>query len=308
MTISAGMVKELREKTGAGMMDCKKALSEENGDIEKAVEWLRKKGLSSAAKKSGRAAAEGLVGVATEGTRGAIVEINAETDFVSRNTDFQDFVRDTASIALSSSSSDKTSIEGADYPGAGKSVSEQLTSLIATIGENMVFRRNDALSVDNGTVVSYIHGATADGLGRIGVLVALESTGDASALQQLGKNLAMHVAATGPQAANVEDLDSAIVDAERKMYEAQAKESGKPEAVIEKIIEGRIRKFYEQVVFVEQDFVMDPDHKVKDVVEKTAKEIGAPIQVKGFVRFTLGEGVEKEEKDFAAEVAEQLGQ
>jgi len=303
--ITAAQVKELREKSGAGMMDCKKALSENNGDIEAAVDWLRKKGLAAAAKKAGRVAAEGLVGVAASGNKGAMVEINAETDFVARNDQFQDFVRKTTEIAVFIGG-DAEKIKSSAYPGGG-TVSEKLTNLIATIGENMSFRRSIGLSVANGVVASYVHNATAPGLGKIGVLVALESTGDKDKLVALGKQLAMHVAAASPMSLSVAELDPAAIERERGVLAEQAKTSGKPDNVIAKMVEGRLRKFYEDVVLLEQVFVVDGESRVSAVVEKAAKEIGAPVKVAGFKRFALGEGIEKKADDFAAEVAAQAG-
>ncbi len=303
--ITAAQVKELREKSGAGMMDCKKALSENNGDIEAAVDWLRKKGLAAAAKKAGRVAAEGLVGVAASGNKGAMVEINAETDFVARNDQFQDFVRKTTEIAVTTGG-DAEKIKGAAYPGGG-TVTEKLTNLIATIGENMSFRRSIGLSVANGVVASYVHNATAPGLGKIGVLVAIESTGDKDKLAALGKQLAMHVAAASPMSLSVAELDPAAIERERGVLAEQAKTSGKPDNVIAKMVEGRLRKFYEDVVLLEQVFVVDGESRVSAVVEKAAKEVGAPVKVAGFKRFALGEGIEKKADDFAAEVAAQAG-
>jgi len=303
--ITAALVKELREKSGAGMMDCKKALTENGGDIEAAVDWLRKKGLAAAAKKAGRVAAEGLVGVAASGTQGAMVEINAETDFVARNDQFQDFVRKTTEIAVSNSG-DAEKIKTAAYPGGG-TVTDKLTNLIATIGENMSFRRSVGLSVTNGVVASYVHNATGPGLGKIGVLVALESTGDKEKLLALGKQLAMHVAAASPMSLSVAELDPAAIERERSVLAEQAKTSGKPDNVIAKMVEGRLRKFYEDVVLLEQVFVVDGESRVSAVVEKAGKEIGAPVTVAAFKRFALGEGIEKKVDDFAAEVAAQAG-
>ncbi|MBM3537172.1 MAG: elongation factor Ts [Alphaproteobacteria bacterium] len=303
--ITAALVKELREKSGAGMMDCKKALSENNGDIEAAVDWLRKKGLAAAAKKAGRVAAEGLVGVAAGGNKGAMVEINAETDFVARNDQFQDFVRKTTDIAVASGG-DAEKIKTAAYPGGG-TVSEKLTNLIATIGENMSYRRSVGLSVGSGVVASYVHSATAPGLGKIGVLVALESTGDKEKLAALGKQLAMHVAAANPMSLSVAELDPAAIERERGVLAEQAKASGKPDNVIAKMVEGRLRKFYEDVVLLEQVFVVDGESRVSAVVERAGKEVGAPVKVTAFKRFALGEGIEKKVDDFAAEVAAQAG-
>jgi elongation factor Ts len=303
--ITAALVKELREKTGAGMMDCKKALTETAGDVETAVDWLRKKGLAAASKKAGRVAAEGLIGVATQGIKGAMVEVNAETDFVGRNDQFQDFVRKVAEIAVGTGN-DIEKLKTAAYPGGG-TVADKLTSLIATIGENMSLRRVETFSVGTGAVATYVHSAAAPGLGKIGVVVALESTGDKEKLAALGKQLAMHIAAAGPQSISVSELDPATVARERAVLTDQAKASGRPDNVIEKMVEGRLRKFYEDVVLLEQLFVVDGESRVSAVVEKASKEIGAPIKVAAFRRFALGEGIEKKEENFAAEVAAQLG-
>lgn len=304
--VTAGLVKELREKTGAGMMDCKKALVENDGDVEQAVDWLRKKGLAAAAKKAGRTASEGLVGVAAKGNSGAIVELNSETDFVSRNEEFQGFVKGLVDVAVTTGGDlDKTL--SADYPGAGHSVEEQTTAMIARIGENLVLRRSDGLSVPEGVVSTYVHNQTAPGMGKIGVLVGLESSGDPEKLDALGRQLAMHICAAVPQAVTRDEVDASSLERERSVLADQARASGKPENIIDKMVEGRLRKFYEEVVLLEQTYVIDGESKVSDAVEAAAKDIGAPIKVTGFVRLALGEGVEKEEKDFAAEVAEQVG-
>jgi elongation factor Ts len=286
-------------------MDCKKALTETDGDIEVAVDWLRTKGLAAAAKKSGRVAAEGLVAALTSGTVGAVVELNSETDFVARNDEFQGFVRTLAELSLSNSD-DLDAIKALDYPDTGRTVEEQLTHNIATIGENMNLRRAARLQVGSGAVVPYVHNAVASGLGKIGVLVALESSGDADKLSDLGKQIAMHVAAAAPQSLSTDDLDPASVERERSVLVEQAKDSGKPDEIIEKMVEGRLRKFYQEVVLLEQTFVVDNETKIAKVVENAAKEIGAPVTLTGFVRFQLGEGIEREESDFAAEVAAQL--
>jgi elongation factor Ts len=304
--ITAGLVKELREKTGAGMMDCKRALGETAGDIETAIDWLRKKGLAAAAKKAGRVAAEGLVGVATGGVAGAAVEVNSETDFVARNEAFQDFVRNLAGLALDKGD-DLEALKAAAYPGESRTVAEQLTHLVATIGENMNLRRAKRLTVGKGAVVSYVHNALTAGLGKIGVLVALESTGDAARLAALGKQLAMHIAAANPQFLDIKSVDAASLDRERDVLREQARASGKPDAIIDKMVEGRIRKYYEEVVLLEQIFVVDGETRIAKVVEGVAKEIGAPIAIAAFLRYALGEGIEKEQNDFAAEVAAQLG-
>ncbi|MCB2107596.1 MAG: elongation factor Ts [Rhodobacteraceae bacterium] len=304
--ITAALVKDLREKTGAGMMDCKKALAETNGELEAAVDWLRKKGLSAAAKKSGRVAAEGLVGIVASGTEGAAVEVNAETDFVARNDSFQDFVEGVAKIALAQKG-DEGKIKSAEFPGSGKNVTDQLTNLVATIGENMQFRRAAYVSVNDGVIATYIHTATKPGLGRIGVLVALESTGDKAKLMELGKQVAMHVAAANPQFLDIAGVDPAALEREKAIYKDQAAASGKPDDIVEKMVQGRVRKYYEEVVLLEQNYIMEDKTKVSAAVAKAAKEIGAPITLKAYVRFGLGEGIEKEEKDFAAEVASAAG-
>jgi elongation factor Ts len=300
--ITASLVKDLREKTGAGMMDCKKALEAAGGDIEASIDWLRKKGLAAAAKKSGRIAAEGLVGVASNGREAAIVEVNAETDFVARNDQFQDYVRSVAQLALGSSA-DMESLKQMPHP-SGRSVAEELMQLIATVGENMTLRRAAKLSVSEGAVATYIHNSLAPELGRIGVLVALESAGDSAKLAALGRQIAMHVAAVKPDALRIEDVDSAALDRERAILVDQAKASGKPDAIIDKMVEGRLRKYYEEVVLLEQVYVLDGETKVGKVVENAAKDVGAPVVLSGFVRFALGEGIDKgESDDFAAEVA-----
>lgn len=302
--IKASLVKELREKTGAGMMECKKALSEVGGDLEAAIDFLRKKGMSVAEKKAGRVASQGLVGVAVAGTQGAIVELNSETDFVAKNADFQSFLGQVTEIALAQKG-DIEAIKAADMN--GKTVVDTLTELIARIGENMTLRRAGYVSVTNGVVVPYIHTATAPNMGKIGVLVALESTADTTALMEIGKKIAMHIAAANPRFLTIADVDADTTAHEKGIYEEQAKASGKPAAIIEKMVEGRLRKFYEEVVVMEQAFIMDPDKKVKDVLAEAAKEAGADIKLAAFVRFGLGEGVEKKEEDFAAEVAKQIG-
>tara|TARA_R110002110_G_scaffold85200_3_gene221399 strand:- start:43 stop:969 length:927 start_codon:yes stop_codon:yes gene_type:complete len=303
--VTAQLVKQLRESTGAGMMDCKKALNETDGDFEAAVDWLRTKGLAAAAKKAGRVASEGLVAVATEGNKGAVVEINSETDFVARNADFQKFAANVADVALKAGG-DLDGVAAADYPGSGKSVAGTLTDLIAVIGENMTFRRTASISVENGVVANYVHGAVTPGLGKIGVLVALESTGDADKLQELGKQLAMHIAAAKPESVSRDDLDPALLTREREVLSEQARESGKPAEIIDKMVEGRIRKYYEEVCLLDQTFVIDGETKVSNAVEAAAKDAGGAIKVAGFIRFALGEGVEKKEEDFAAEVAATL--
>lgn len=305
--ITAALVKELRESTGAGMMDCKTALAETDGDVEAAIDWLRKKGLSAAAKKSGRVAAEGLVGVAVDGPKGAILEVNAETDFVGRNESFQGFVETATGLALGVDG-DLEKLKGVDVPGTGRNVADQVTHLIATIGENMNLRRSEGLSVSKGVVAAYVHSAVKPGLGKIGVLVGLESDGDAGKLEALGKQLAMHVAAANPRFTSTDEVDQDTLDRERQVLTDQAKESGRPDDVIAKMVEGRMRKFYEEVVLLEQIYVISEDKaKVSKVLEDAAKDVGAPIKLTGFVRFALGEGIEREDKDFAAEVAEAVG-
>lgn len=300
--VTASMIKELRESTGAGMLDCKKALDENNGNMDAAVDWLRKKGLSKAAKKSGRTTAEGLVAVAANanGTRAVVVEVNSETDFVARNDQFQNFVRDVAATAAH----DAVLVEDlAQKTMAGKTVADTLTDLIAGIGENMTLRRMAHLEVSKGVVATYVHNAVVPGLGKIGVLVALESEAPADKLQELGKKLAMHVAAANPQALDIASVDASSLERERAVLSDQARASGKPEEMIQKMVDGRIRKFYEEIVLNEQTFIMDGETKIAKVVEAASKEAGAPIKLAGFVRFGLGEGVQKEETDFAAEVA-----
>jgi elongation factor Ts len=298
--ITAALVKDLREQTGAGMMDCKKALTENGGDIEAAIDWLRKKGLSAAAKKSGRVAAEGLVGVASARNKAAMVEVNAETDFVARNETFQGLVEAVAKVALEVGE-DVEAIKAAPFPGTGRTVAEEITHLVATIGENMALRRARVLTVENGCVATYVHGALKPGLGKIGVLVAVESGSELEALEVLGRQVGMHVAATRPAALDTSAVDPAALEREKAVLSDQARTSGKPEAIIEKMVEGRIRKYYEEVVLLEQVWVHDGESRVKEVVKKA----GATLV--GFDRFQLGEGVEKQAGDFAAEVAAAAG-
>lgn len=302
MSISASQVKELREKSGAGMMDCKKALQENGGDMDAAMDWLRAKGIAKADKKSGRTAAEGLVGVAGSGSSAVVVEINSETDFVARNEAFQDLVRGIAAVALETDGLMET-VSAQTYPPTGKSVADSITDAVATIGENMNLRRTAKLSVGQGVVATYVHNSVADGLGKLGVLVALESSGDADALAAIGKQVAMHVAATNPLALTSADVDADVAGRERAIFVEQARESGKPENIIEKMVDGRMRKFFEEVALMSQSFVVNPDMNVEAAVKDAEASVGAPIKVIGFVRFQLGEGVEKEESDFAAEVA-----
>ncbi|MEE8084948.1 MAG: translation elongation factor Ts [Alphaproteobacteria bacterium] len=304
--ITAALVKELRDICGAGMMDCKKALTESGGGIEAAVDWLRTKGLAAASKKAGRVTAEGLVACALAEGQGVVVEVNSETDFVARNEDFQGFVATVAETALSVDA-DLERLAAAEFPGAGKPVSEKLTDMVATIGENMTLRRAQGLRVGDGVVACYVHSAVQPGLGRIGVLVALESTGDKEQLMALGQQLAMHVAATSPRSVAIDDLDGQVVERERAVLTEQARESDRPDDIIAKMVEGRLRKFYAEVVLSEQVFVIDGETKVAKVIEAAAEEFGAPVAIAGFVRFALGEGIEREEKDFAREVAERRG-
>ncbi len=303
--ITAASVKELRERTGAGMMDCKKALAETNGDMEAAIDWLRAKGLSAAAKKAGRTAAEGLVGVVVEGNRGAAVEVNSETDFVAKNEIFQDFVRNIAKLALERGT-DIEALGAADYPGGG-TVQEKLTDNIAKIGENQSLRRADVLEVSEGAVVPYVHNQVAPGLGKIGVLVALESAAPAETLQALGKQIAMHVAAAHPLALTADELDPALIERERGIAIEKAKESGKPANIVEKMVEGGLAKFRKESALLSQLFVMDNKTPVSDVVAAAAKDAGTVVKLAAFVRFQLGEGIEKEQSDFAAEVAAAAG-
>jgi elongation factor Ts len=303
--ITAATVKELRERTGAGMMDCKKALNEVGGDMEAAIDWLRTKGLAAAAKKAGRTAAEGLVGVAVQGNRGAVVEVNSETDFVAKNETFQAFVRTVAELAVNGAGTVE-SLLSANYPGGG-SVQEKLTANIATIGENQSLRRSAVLQVGDGVVVSYVHNAAAPGLGKIGVLVALESTGDKAKLTELGRQLAMHIAAANPQALTGEELDPATIERERAIATEKANESGKPADIISKMVDGAIAKYRKENALLSQLFVMDNKTKIEDVVKGAAKEAGAPVELKAYVRFQLGEGIEKQQSDFAAEVAAASG-
>jgi len=303
--VTAATVKELRERTGAGMMDCKKALGETAGDMEAAIDWLRTKGLAAAAKKAGRTAAEGLVGVAVRGTRGAVVEVNSETDFVAKNEQFQDFVRTVAGLALDTGN-DAERLLQASWPSGG-TVEERLTANIATIGENQSVRRARVVEVGDGVVVPYVHNAAGAGLGKIGVLVALEGTGDKAALEALGKQLAMHIAAANPLALRGEDLDAAMIERERAIASEKAVESGKPANIVEKMVEGAIGKFRKENALLSQLFVMDNKTKVEDVIAAEAKRIGTPIVLADYVRFQLGEGIEKKETDFAAEVAAAAG-
>lgn len=299
--ITASMVKALREKTDAGMMDCKGALNETGGDMEAAVDLLRKKGLAKAAKKAGRVAAEGLVGIAVKGTKGVVVEVNSETDFVARNEQFQALVRNTAAVSLTIGS-DVEALKNAAYPGGG-SVQEAIANTVATIGENMTLRRAASLEVGQGVVATYLHNAVGDGLGKIGVLVALESAGSTDALMAIGKQVAMHVAAANPQGLDANSIDPAVVVRERAILTEKARATGKPDNVIEKIVESGLKTYFKEVSLVDQPFVHDASKTVAQAVKEAEKAAGSAIVLKGFVRYALGEGIEKETLDFAAEVA-----
>ncbi len=302
--ITAALVKELREITSAGMMDCKKALNETDGDLEAATDWLRKKGIAKADKKAGRVAAEGLVAVANNGTTSALVEVNSETDFVARNAEFQAAVAEVANLALTSES---TEALASTNTSTGDSVTEFFKKLVGKIGENMSFRRMAKLSVTDGVVAGYIHNSLAPNMGKIGVLVALESTGDKDKLNDLGKKIAMHIAATNPLALGVDDLDTAVVQKERDMLKAEALESGKPEAIVDKMVDGRMTKFFKESVLMTQIFVMDGERSIEQVIADEAKALGVDVALTGYVRMALGEGIEKKEEDFAAEVASLAG-
>jgi elongation factor Ts len=301
-TITASMVKDLREKTGVGMMDCKAALNETGGDMEAAVDWLRTKGLAKAAKKAGRVAAEGLIGLATDEKEAALVEVNAETDFVARNDTFQEMVANIASAALKAQG-DLDTLAEAKYGSGQATVAATVKNLIASIGENMTLRRTAHLAVKNGAVATYVHNTIAPGLGKIGVVVALESSGEPEPLKAFGRQVAMHIAAANPQAVDTESLEPGLIERERAVLTEQAKESGKLDAVIEKMVEGRLRKFYEEIVLLEQGFVIDPDTTVAKALAAIEKEVGAPVKITGFYRFALGEGIDRPDSDFAAEVA-----
>ena len=302
MEITAAMVKELREKSGAGMMDCKKALAETGGDMEAAIDWLRAKGIAKADKKSGRTAAEGLIGIVADGVKAVAVEINSETDFVARNEAFQELVRGIANVAIGTDGTVEA-VAAATYPATGKSVDETIKDAIATIGENMTLRRSALLKVEEGVVATYIHNAAGEGVGKLGVLVALKSAGDIAVLNSIGRQVAMHVAATNPLAIRAEEVDPAVAERERNVFIEQSRASGKPDNIIEKMVDGRMRKFFEEVARLSQAFVINPDVTVGQAVKDAEKEAGASIEVVGMVRLLLGEGVEKEESDFAAEVA-----
>lgn len=306
-TITAGMVKDLRERTGAGMMDCKQALNETNGDIESAIDWLRKKGLSRAAKKADRVAAEGLVAVASTGRHGAVVEVNSETDFVARNETFQQTVTEIAKLAVTTNG-DVEALKSVTYPGTDKSVDDYLKELVGTIGENMNLRRAAALEVKDGVVSTYVHNKVVDGAGKIGVLVAIESSGDAEKLETFGRQLAMHIAAMAPLALTPDELDQEIIEKERAILTERAASSGKPAEIVAKMVEGQLRKeFFQQVVLLQQSYVLDQKSNVEQAVRAAEKEIGAAVKIKGIVRMMLGEGIEKDTSDFAAEVAAAAG-
>jgi elongation factor Ts len=304
--VTAALVKQLRDQTGAGMMDCKAALTESAGDFEAAVDWLRKKGLAAAAKKAGRVASQGLIGLAVAGRRGALVEVNSETDFVARNQDFQNLVRMVAELALGTAG-DLERLTAASVPGSGRTVTDEIVQAIAVIGENINVRRSAAVEVGEGVIGSYVHGALAPGLGTIGVLVGLQSAGDPERLAALGKQLAMHVAAAKPEAVSIDRLDPTTLERERAIYAEQARASGKPDNIIDKIVEGRVRKFYEEAVLLEQAFVIDPDLKVGAAIDGVAEEIGSAIAVTEFVRFALGEGLSGPTANLAEEVAQLAG-
>jgi elongation factor Ts len=306
MAISPAQVKELREMTGAGIMDCKSALEASEGDVEAAIDWLKSKGLSKAAKKSGRVAAEGLVGIAGGGKRAAVVEVNSETDFVARNDAFQSLVAQIAKTALEHGESAE-SLRAAPFPGTGRNIGDELTEQIAKIGENLTLRRSVVVEVTNGVVGTYVHAAAADELGRMGVLVGLETRGNAKALAPLARQLAMHVAAASPLALAPDGLDPELVARERGVFEEKAKASGKPAEIIAKMVEGSLRKFYEEVCLTSQVFVIDGERRIEQVLKDAERDAGAPVKITEFVRFSLGEGIEKQVSDFAAEVAATAG-
>jgi len=301
--VTAEQIKNLRETTGAGMLDCRKALTENGGNMEEAIDWLRKKGLSAAAKKSGRIAAEGVVAVAVEGTRGAVIELNAETDFVARNEQFQQLAGGIAIFAVRENISDVEALKNAKCPKTGLSISDQIANAIATIGENMTLRRSAMLSVSKGVVASYVHNAVAPGMGKIAILVGVETDGDVAKAEAFGKQIAMHIAAARPDALTTADIDAAKLERERAVYREKAQASGKPAEIVEKMVEGNVRKYYEEVVLLEQVFVVDGKTKISQVIAEAAKTVGAPVKITGFVSYRLGEGIEKATSDFAAEVA-----
>ena len=306
MALSASTIKELREKSGAGMMDCKKALTENDGNMEEAIDWLRKQGLSAVAKKSGRVAAEGLIGVTINNNSGAMVEINSETDFVARNELFQNFVKTCSTLVLSSKN-DLEALQKLPFPNSDRTVNQELANNIATIGENMNIRRVEFLEVSEGILVSYVHNNVADGLGRLGVLVALESKAENNNLLETGKQVAMHIAATSPKSLNIEDLDPQIVEREREVLIDQAMASGKPKEIAEKMVQGRMNKFYQEVVLNEQVSVVDGETKIKDLIKKLSSDINHDVKIKGFKILKLGDGIEVGESNFAADVAATAG-
>jgi elongation factor Ts len=306
MSVTAAQVKELREKSGAGMMDCKTALAETNGDMEAAIDWLRAKGIAKADKKSGRTAAEGLIGAASGDGKAILVEVNSETDFVARNEAFQVMVRKIADTGLTTDGSVEA-VAAAQFLGSDKTVGETIAEAVGTIGENLTLRRSSMLTVGEGVVATYIHNQVADGLGKMGVLVALESAGDHAALNAFGRQVAMHVAATNPLALTAADVDPAVAEREKAIFVEQSRASGKPDAIIEKMVEGRMRKFFEESVLLSQAFVINPELTVEKALKEAEKDFGAPAKITGFVRFALGEGVEREKSDFAAEVAAAAG-
>ncbi len=302
MTLSASMVRELREKSGAGMMDCKKALVETDGNMENAIDWLRKQGLSAVAKKSSRVAAEGLIGVSINGAQGAMVEINSETDFVARNELFQNFVKKCTNLVLTYKS-DVDSLKALPFPDTDRSVDQELSNNIATIGENMNIRRTEYLEVSEGVLVSYIHNKVTDDLGKLGVMVAIESQAKETQLLDVGKQIAMHIAATSPKSLNIEDLDSELIEREREVLIDQAMSSGKPKEIAEKMVQGRLQKFFQEVVLNEQVSVIDGETKIKDLIKKLSNDVGTDVKISNFKILKLGEGIEVAENDFAAEVA-----
>lgn len=298
--ISASLVRDLREKTGAGMMDCKKALVEVNGDFESAVDWLRTKGLSAAAKKADRVTAQGLTGVSITSNKGSVIELNSETDFVAKNDKFQNLVKLISKEAVNHN--DLDSLKSAKLS-TGRTVNEEVTENIALIGENLNLRRMEVVSVSDGVIASYVHNAEVEGMGKISVIVGIESKGDKSSLESIGKQIAMHIAATAPKALISDDVDQELVERERNIFIEQTKDSGKPDNIIQKMVEGRIRKFYEEIVLLEQTFVIDGKTKIKDVLAEESKKLGTDVKISAFARLELGEGVEVVESDFAAEVA-----
>ena len=306
MNLSASMVKELREKSGAGMMDCKKALVETNGDMQNAIDWLRKQGLSAVAKKSSRIAAEGLIGITIKGLKGAIIEINSETDFVARNALFQNFVKTCSDLVLNSKS-DIDKLKTLPFPETDRSVDQELSNNIATIGENMNIRRAEYLEVSEGVLVSYIHNKITDDLGKLGVIIAIESKANKSQLLDFGKQIAMHIAATSPKSLNIEDLDNDLVTREKEVLIDQAISSGKPKDIAEKMVQGRLQKFFQEVVLNEQVSVIDGENKIKDLIKKISLDLGTEVKIKDFKILKLGEGIEVAENDFAAEVAATAG-